>query len=166
MKKKWLKLLGTMLAISMMITGFSWEVRAENQEVTEIEVPCYHTYTVTDTESSDTSEVIQRGAYLGSGTSKLVDKGNCKIAIFSTTSAYQVCDCLELSIYLEQSDDGESWDYYESWEYSATEVASLSKSFTLTVPGDYYYRLRGYHAAEEGSVRESTSTMTDGLYIE
>lgn len=166
MKKTWLKYLGMMLVISMMITGFSWEVRAEDQEVTEIEVPCHHTTTETETEVSDTSEVIQRGAYLASGTTKLTDKGNCKVGIYGCTSAYQDCDTLYLDIYLERSADGESWYYYDSWSYTATQVSSLSKSFTRTVPGQYYYRLRGYHAAKEGSVKESTSTMTSGLYIE
>ena len=166
MKKTWLKLLGMMLAISMMITGFSWEVRAEDQEVTEIEVPCRHTLIATETETSDTSEVIQRGAYLQGGTSKLTDKGNQKIAIYGSTTCLQVCDVVYLDIFLEQSSDGESWYTYDSWSYTATQVSSLSKSFTRTVPGQYYYRLRGYHAAKEGSIKESTSTMTDGLYIE
>lgn len=165
MKKKWLKLVGMMLAISMMITGFSWEVRADSSEETEIEVPCRHTTTTTQNEVTATSEVIQRGAYLQGGTTKLTDKGNRVVAIYGSTTGLQVCDYMYLNIYLERSANGTSWYSYDSWYYSATQVSSLSKSFTLTVPGGYYYRLRGYHAAKEGSVKESTSTMTDGLYI-
>lgn len=165
MKKRWLKFVGMMLAISMMVTGFSWEVRAESSEETEIEVPCRHVTTKTDTEVSDTSEVIQRGAYLASGTTKLTDKGNRVVGIYGSTSGTMVCDYMYLNIYLEQSEDGQSWYSYDSWNYSATQVPSLSKSFTQTVPGGYYYRLRGYHAAKEGSIRESTSTMTDGFFV-
>lgn len=165
MKQKMLKLIGAVLAISMMITGYSVDVRAMSEE-TEIKVPCHHTTTETESEVTATSEIIQRGAYLGVGSVKLTDKGNCRVGIFGSTDASQVCDMLYLDIYLEQSEDGVDWYYYDSWSYTATEVYTLSRSFTYEVEGDYYYRLRGYHAAKEGSVKESTSTMTNGFYVE
>lgn len=165
MKQKMLKLMGAVLAISMMITGYSVDVRA-NSEETEIKVPCHHTTTETESEVTAISEVIQRGAYLASGMTKLTDKGNCRVGIYGNTSPTQVCDMLYLDIYLEQSEDGVDWYYYDSWSYTATEASTLSRSFTYEVDGGYYYRLRGYHAAKEGSVKESTSTMTDGFYVE
>lgn len=165
MKQKMLKLMGAVLAISMMITGYSVDVRAMSEE-TEIKVPCRHTTMETGSEVTATSEVIQRGAYLQGGTSKLTDKGNQRVGVYGSTTGLQICDMVYLDIYLEYSEDGVSWDYYDSWSYTATEASSLSRSFTYEVDGGYYYRLRGYHAAKEGSVKESTSTMTNGFYVE
>lgn len=170
MQKRWRKLGGSLI-IAMIMTlimcGFSLEIYAESgAEVMEIEVPAYHYLTETETEVSDFAQVLQRGAHLSGGTVKLVDKGSGKISIYGSTNGYQRCDTVYLNIYLERSTNGRDFNSYLSWEYSASNVSSLSKSFTKSVPKGYYYRLRGYHAMKEGGVKESTSTITGGMYID
>ena len=152
------------MAAVISLCAFSPSVYAE-AEVTEIEVPVYHSFVETETEVSDLAQVIQKGAYLASGTVRLVDKGNGKVAIYGDTTAYSKCDKLYLDIYLEQSTNGTSFYSYDSWSYTASNTASLAKEFTKSVPKGYYYRLQGYHAAKKGSVMESTSTRTGGMYI-
>ncbi|MGI6010161.1 MAG: DUF6147 family protein [Ruminococcus sp.] len=164
MKRCWRRL-GGLLAAAIVLCGLSTEVHAET-EVTELEVPVYHYFTDTETEVSDSFLVLQRGAYLSSGGLKLVVKGDGTIGIYGDTTAYSKCDKLYLDIYLERSSNGQSfYSYAGPWEYTASNAYSLSKSFTKSVPHGYYYRLRGYHAAKEGGVKESTSTMTNGKYV-
>ncbi|HJD12715.1 MAG TPA: hypothetical protein IAA03_02785 [Candidatus Ruminococcus avistercoris] len=167
MRRRWLKLGGLLIIAIIVMCGFSPEIYAESEkEVMEIEVPVYHDLTETETEVSDYAQVLQKGAYLSGGSVKLVDKGSGKISIYGSTNGYQRCDTVYLNIYLERSTNGRNFYSYLSWEYSASNVSSLSKSFTKSVPKGYYYRLRGYHAAKEGGVKESTSTTTSGLYID
>lgn len=166
MRRRWLKLGGLLLATMITLCGISTSVYAEGEkEVIELEVPVYHYYTATETEVSDSAYVLQKGAYLADGTVKLVDKGNGKISIYGSTTGYQSCDKAYLDIYLERSTNGKNFNSYLSWEYTASNVGSLSKSFTKSVPKGYYYRLRGYHAMKEGGVKESTSTVTSGKWI-
>lgn len=167
MRRRWLKLGGLLIIAIIVMCGFSPEIYAESEkEVMEIEVPVYHDLTETETEVSDYAQVLQKGAYLSGGSVKLVDKGSGKISIYGSTNGYQRCDTVYLNIYLERSTNGRNFYSYLSWEYSASNVSSLSKSFTKSVPKGYYYRLRGYHAAKEGGVKESTSTITGGMYID
>lgn len=164
MKGRWRKLGSLLMAMVIALCAFSPSVYAE-AEVTEIKVPVYHSFVENETEVSDLAQVIQRGAYLSSGGVKLVDKGGGQIGIYGDTTATQKCDKLYLDIYLEQSTNGRDFYSYLHWEYTATNTASLAKSFTKSVPTGYWYRLRGYHAAKEGNVKESTSTVTGGMYI-
>ena len=167
MRRRWLKLGGLLIIAIIVMCGFSPEIYAESEkEVMEIEVPVYHDLTETETEVSDYVQVLQKGAYLSGGSVKLVDKGSGKISIYGSTNGYQRCDTVYLNIYLERSTNGRNFYSYLSWEYSASNVSSLSKSFTKSVPKGYYYRLRGYHAMKEGGVKESTSTITGGMYID
>lgn len=166
MRRRWLKLGGLLLAAVITLCGFSTDAYAEGEkEVEEVQVPVYHYFTETETEVSDSAQVLQKGAYLSGGTLKLTNKGGGKISIYGSTTGYQKCDTIYLNIYLERSTNGKVFNSYLSWEYTASNAGSLSKSFTKTVPTGYYYRLRGYHAAKEGGVKESTSTMTNGKWV-
>ena len=152
-----------LLAGIMLFSSSAISIFAEDLEETEI--ACYHYTEETETMVSATSQALMRGAYLASGTVKLTNYGGGSIGIYGSTDANQVCDMLYLDIYLERSTNGSSWSSYDSWGYTKANGSSLTKSFTVTVPTGYYYRLRGYHAAKEGSTKESTSTRTGGKYV-
>lgn len=165
MRKRRLKrLAAAFLSCIMMVSCLMVNVYAES-DLEEIIVPSYHTTTETETEVSATSQVLVRGAYLASGTVKLGVNGGGSINIYGSTSAHSVCDMLYLNIYLERSTNGTSWSPYDSWSYTKANGSTLSKSFSITVPTGYYYRLCGYHAAKEGSTKESTSSSTGGKYV-
>lgn len=54
---------------------------------------------------------------------------------------------------------------YKSWDFTKNNDTSLSQSINVIVPSGYYYRVRGYHAAKEGGVKESTTTLTNGILV-
>lgn len=118
-----------------------------------------------DTTSTGEFQNVLRGAILNSGRVVLTNKGDRKINCYGNTTCLKVCDRIELEIYLERSSGG-GWSSYTNWKYSTTNDAILSRSNTITVPGGYYYRLRGYYACEKsGYGRESNSSFTDGIWI-
>ena len=163
-KQRFKKMAAAFLTCIMMVSCFMVNVYAAS-ELEEIIVPSYHFTTETETEVTATSQVLVRGAYLSGGTVSLGNNGGGSISIYGSTSAYHTCDMLYLNIYLDRSTNGSSWTNYKTWNYSKENASSLTKSFNTTVPTGYYYRLRGYHAAKEGSTKESTSTSTSGKYI-
>ena len=165
MGRRWLKFGGLLAVMIITLCSFANAVYAE-EKTNEIEIPVYHYTTETETEVTATATALQKGAYLSGGGLKLTDKGGGKVGIYGDTLGNRHCDKIYLNIYLERSSNGKDFYSYLSWEYTASNTSSLTKSFTKSVPKGYYYRLRGYHAAKEGGVKESTSTMTNGLYID
>ena len=57
-----------------------------------------------------------------------------------------------------------SYGTYKYWKFEADDATSLSRGLNVAVPSGTYYRVRGYHAAKDGS-KESTSTLTQGILI-
>ena len=51
------------------------------------------------------------------------------------------------------------------WDFTKNNVTALDQSINVIVPSGYYYRVRGYHAAKEGGVKESTTTLTSGILV-
>lgn len=118
-----------------------------------------------ETESTGEFQNVLRGAILDSGRVTITNKGNCTINCYGNTSCYRICDKIELNMYLERS-YGNGWSSYTNWKYSTTNDTSLGRSITITIPGGYYYRLRGYYACEKaGYGRESNSSFTNGIWI-
>ena len=58
-----------------------------------------------------------------------------------------------------------SYGTYKYWEFTADVATSLSRGLNVAVPSGTYYRVRGYHAAKDGTIKESTSTLTSGILI-
>lgn len=86
-----------------------------------------------------------------------------EIAIYGLTQCHHVCDEVYLYLYLERKVNG-SYGTYKIWRFTANNVTSLSRGLNVIVPSGTYYRVRGYHAAKDGS-KESTSTLTSGILI-
>lgn len=114
--------------------------------------------------AEDTSTILTRGNYLNLGHMKISKLASNKINIHGITQCHRVCDRAYLYIYLEQKVDG-SYGTYKSWKFEDTEVSNLDKSLNVIVPSGHYYRVRGYHAAKEGTTKESTETLTDGVLV-
>lgn len=118
-----------------------------------------------ENESEGRYQNVLRGALLASGEVVITNKGNRKINCYGSTISYRICDKIEVEIYLERSSGG-GWSSYKDWSYSTTNDSSISRSNTISVPGGYYYRLRGYYACEKaGYARESNSSFTNGIWI-
>lgn len=124
---------------------------------------------VTGTETTedfaeDTNSILTRSNHLGLGKMRISKLASNKINIYGLTQCHHTCDKVYLEIYLEQKVNG-SYGTYKYWEFDASNVSNLDKSINVIVPSGHYYRVRGYHAAKEGTTKESTTTLTDGVLV-
>lgn len=123
---------------------------------------------VTETETDadyaeDTEYSLLRGNHLNYGTVKIVKLSSNEVAVHGLTQGHHTCDTVYLNLYLERKING-SYATYKSWRFTASNATSLSKTIEVIVPSGTYYRVRGYHACQDGS-KESTTTLTSGVLI-
>ena len=123
-------------------------------KVTELET--------TEDSAEDTIFSRLRGNNLNFGKAKIVKLGSNEICIYGLTQCHRFCDELWLDLYLEQKEDG-VYSTYDYWHYD-TDDTSLSVSMNVIVPKNHYYRVRGYHAAKDGS-KEAVTTLTSGIWV-
>ncbi len=118
-----------------------------------------------DNEAEDLQLVRLRNSYLGQGFIKIVNNGNGIVGIGGSTSCFVTCDTVKLNLYLERSKGDTGFYSYKSFEYTAYNTSSLTKSMNYVVEKGYYYRLRGYHYASKNGVGENLGSVTNGIYI-
>lgn len=104
-----------------------------------------------------------RSSVMYSGYIKLSDD-NGKAGVYGETLALRVSDRVGLDMFLDRY-NGESYGNYTLWETVETNTSMNMKSYTVSVPKGYYYRLHGYHYVEDGSDFENGETLTQGLKI-
>lgn len=155
---RWKRKLGMGLAvgiIALMMSTSSVVIHASSilDEVTE----------TTKDYAEDTSYSLLRGVNLNYGSAKIQRLSSNEIAIYGLTQCHHTCDKVYLSLYLERKVNG-SYGTYKYWEFTADNATSLSRGLNVAVPSGTYYRVRGYHAAKDGS-KESTSTLTSGILV-
>lgn len=157
--RRWKRILGIGLAAGMLAvtTAAAVPVQASSilDEVTDLET--------TEDYAEDTEYSRLRGNNLNYGNVKVQKLSSNEIAISGVTQCHHVCDTVYLYLYLERKVDG-SYGTYKYWRFEANNVTSLSRGINVIVPSGTYYRVRGYHAAKDGS-KESTSTLTSGILI-
>lgn len=155
-KKKLLKIEILVSTFSMLLLGIT-SVQASSimDELTELET--------TGDFAEDTSYSLWRGNNLASGNVRISRLASNEIAIYGVTQCHHECDELWLELYLEQKNNG-TYEPYDQWLFYDTNETSLSASLDVIVPSGHYYRVRGYHAAKDGS-KEATSTITSGIWV-
>lgn len=158
------------LTAGMMLAGSSQAVSAnsdslmdailsedsQNSEITDEET--------TEDFSEDTSYSLLRSANLNFGTVKIKRLASNEIVIYGLSQCHQKCSKVYLSLYLERKVKG-SYGTYKYWNFTANNVTHLEKEIDVAVPSGTYYRVRGYHAASNGGLKESTSTLTQGILV-
>lgn len=120
----------------------------------------------TDTDADyaeDTTYSVLRGNNLNFGTTTIKKLASNKVIITGITQCHHTCSKVYLSIYLERKVNG-SYSTYKSWDFTASNATNLTRDITVIVPSGSYYRVRGYHAAKDGS-KESTTTLTSGILV-
>lgn len=113
-------------------------------------------------EDSNTPRTRSNHLNLGNVTIKKLDVNECYVT--GLTQAYHSCDKLFLDLTLEQKSGG-VYTVYKSWSFTGLNASSLSRGIDVIVPKNYFYRVSGYHAAQEGNIKESTTTQTKGVWI-
>ena len=156
---RWKRILGIGLAMGVLtsVTVTSVPVQASGilDKVTSEET--------TEDYAEDTSYSRTKGNHLNLGSAKVQKISSNEIGIYGLTQCHHVCDTVYLYLYLERKVNG-SYSTYKYWKFEANNVTNLSKEINVIVPSGTYYRVRGYHAAKDGS-KESTSTLTQGIMI-
>ena len=159
------KLLGLLMAVGMLTSMCTTPVLAETtsilDEITEEEFTDEET---TEDFSEDTSYSVLRGTNLNLGNVKIQKVNSGELAIFGLTQCHKKCAKVYLSLYLERKVNG-SYSTYKYWNFTANNATSLSRTIDVIVPSGTYYRVRGYHAASNDGLKESTSTLTSGIMI-
>lgn len=113
--------------------------------------------------AEDTTYSVLRGNNLNFGTTIVKKMASNKVLVSGITQCHHNCSKVYLSLYLERKVNG-TYSTYKSWDFTASDVSNLSKDITVIVPSGYYYRVRGYHAAKDGS-KESVTTLTSGVLV-
>ena len=114
--------------------------------------------------AEDTSYSLLKGNNLNFGNAKITKLASNKVNVYGLTQGHRLCDTMYLPLYLERKVSG-VYSTYKSWDFTKNDDTSLSQSINVIVPSGYYYRVRGYHAAKEGGVKESTTTLTSGILV-
>ena len=148
--KKVKKLLGILLFSTILVIANTIPAAAESllDDITETET--------TEDFSEDTEYSMLRGVNLNLGTTKITKVASNKVAINGRTQCHHVCAKV-------RKVNG-TYSVYKSWSFTADNASKLNKDLTVIVPSGYYYRVRGYHAAKDGS-KESVTTVTKGVLI-
>lgn len=169
--KKWKQMLVAGLTAGMIFAGSVQSVLADssdnlmdailseetdNDELTDEET--------TEDFSEDTSYSLLRGTNLGFGTVKIQKVASNEIAIYGLTQCHKKCSKVYLSLFLERKVNG-SYGTYKYWEFTGSNATHLERTIDVAVPSGTYYRVRGYHAASNGGLKESTSTLTQGIMV-
>ena len=113
--------------------------------------------------AEDTTYSVLRGNNLSFGTTTIKKLASNKVIITGITQCHHTCSKLYLSVYLERKVN-RRYSTYKSWDFTASNATNLTRDLTVIVPSGYYYRVRGYHAAKDGS-KETTTTLTNGVLV-
>ncbi len=154
MKRKFSQILGILLLT--VILGISNVIPAVAMDLEE-EIETDSDY------AEDTSYSVLRGNNLNFGTTSIQKLASNKVGIYGITQCHHTCDKVYLEVYLERKVNG-SYSTYKSWSFTTNNATKLVKDITVIVPSGYYYRVRGYHAAKDGS-KESVTTLTSGILV-
>nr|WP_294678758.1 DUF6147 family protein [uncultured Blautia sp.] len=148
-----------LLLLGVVISCFTMNVSvfAEDMDITISDEETDEDY------SEDTAYSMLRGNNLNSGTTKIKKLASNKVNVYGLTQCHHSCSKVYLTLSLERKVNGE-YVTYKSWDFTASNVTHLSKSINVIVPSGYYYRVRGYHAAKDGS-KESVQTLTKGVLV-
>ena len=159
------KLLGLLVAVGLSVGMSVTPVLAETtsildavaeEELTEEET--------TEDFAEDTEYYPARSTNLNCGNVKIQKVNSGELAIYGLTQCHKKCSKVYLSLFLERKVNG-GYSTYKVWEFTGKNVTSLSRTIDVIVPSGTYYRVRGYHAASNGGLKESTSTLTSGIMI-
>lgn len=160
--RKFKKTIVAMLVLSVFLTVSSISVSADGLEDLGKEVDGS---ILTNEESAEAIwQNVARGSLLDQGIAKITNIGNRTVNIYGATLAYKTCDKLIVKLTLQQYDGG--WVNYGNYGDTATNAASMSRSYNVKVAGGYYYRVKAACVAQKSGNSESQVPITNGIWIE
>ena len=109
--------------------------------------------------------VTPYGNYLSRGIAYLGDEGTGLVWMSGETVCYEISEIVRVNLYLDRLVNG-SWITHKTDYFTQENTYYAHNGLYMSVPKGYYYRLRGYHSAMKNGKTETTTTCTDGLYID
>lgn len=116
-------------------------------------------------QSTVSLENLGKGNILNKGIASVANNGNGVVNVSGSVLAGVVCDKLLLKMTLQRYSDG-AWRYVQDFTDTRYNHSLLTKSYNVSVAKGYYYRVKAACLAYKGSVVESKSPMTDGIWID
>lgn len=162
------KLFLIVIFIVIVGTGYAIPIMASGLENAGLSVTDQQVRSLIDDveQVSDIQYMKARNGHLNYGSIELIKVSATRARILATTQAHHVCPEIWMDIYIDQYNrEYDEWNQLRYWEYSTTNSQHLTKAMEIIVPSGYYYSIRGYHTCKHGTVLETATTMTDGLYI-
>ena len=170
MAKKWKQILAAGMTAGLLMACSSQSVFAQSDSLIDAildeeegadEITSEET---TEDFAEDTSYSLLRGTNLNFGSVKIKKIASNEIAMYGLTQCHKKCSKVYLYLYLERKVNG-SYGTYKYWEFTGNNTTNLQRTLDVAVPSGTYYRVRGYHAASNGGLKESTSTLTQGIMV-
>lgn len=157
MRKRMVSICCAVALVASMLIVPGKTVQAEDTKVLD---GSYLTY---EDESIGYDTKITRGEDLQTGYSKIVRLGAGKIYAGGTTLAHHDCEIVRIGVMVERAKkDDDSWTFYDGWQAEEKNTDRIASAKALAVDGDYYYRVRCFHSAND----DVSSSFTNGIYIE
>lgn len=116
------------------------------------------------------TEVLEENApvpyttYLYGGSAEIKNAGDGKITVYANTKAAVTCDTVKVDIYIQYYSNG-AWVYVNNFNYTVKNTSYIARSRTISVTKGRYYRIKCYHEIKKGSLRESCTSVTNGIPI-
>ena len=159
------KLLGLLVAVGLSVGMSVTPVLAETTSILDaVAVEELTEEETTEDFAEDTEYYPARSTNLNCGNVKIQKVNSGELAIYGLTQCHKKCSKVYLSLFLERKVNG-GYSTYKVWEFTGKNVTSLSRTIDVIVPSGTYYRVRGYHAASNDGLKESASTLTQGIMI-
>lgn len=106
-----------------------------------------------------------RGNILNQGTAKITDNGNGSVNVYGAVYGSVTCDKLILKMTLQRYSNG-SWYNIRTFSDTAYNTALLTKSYNVQVTRGYHYRVKAACVAQDGSISESKTPITNGILVD
>lgn len=117
------------------------------------------------TEAIEENALMPLSMYLYGGGAKITNAGDGKVNCYANTKASETCDTVKVDIYLQYYSNG-AWVHVNNWNYTVKNTSYIARSRTVSVTKGRYYRIKCYHAVTKNGVKESSTTVTNGIKID
>ena len=152
----------SLLLVMLMLTCLLWNstlsVKAEGEK------KIGESYLTHQEEAEGTTpKKVTRGEDLLTGYSKIRRMGPERLYAGGSTIAAHLVDSVGVSVMVERAKEGDTeWEFYDGWQKFNENTDNVSSWKQMDVEGDWYYRVRCVHSANE----DISSSFTNGVFIE